>query len=177
MIFSKTFIIILGFTLINVGFSLALGSAALFGSSSFPVTYNVVEQVSGSLLILPLALITYFTGVLVWRDRDSRFHEILGATPTPNSVFTASRWISMLILLFSVLLLGVGIGVFYQWTQGFYRFQLGVYFQELVGITGRPFCFGSVRCLRTRIRTCLESLRFDLDYLLLERIGDLYRWC
>ena len=141
VIFSKTFIVILGFTLINVGFSLALGSAALFGSSSFPVTYNVVEQVSASLLILPLALITYFTGVLVWRDRDSRFHEILGATPTPNSVFTASRWTSMLILLFSVLLLGVGIGVFYQWTQGFYRFQLGVYFQELIGITGMGLVF------------------------------------
>jgi len=141
VIFSKTFIIILGFTLINVGFSLALSAADLFGASTFPVTYQVIEQVSGSLLILPIALITYFTGVLVWRDRDSRFHEILGATPTPNSVFAASRWISMLILLLSVLVLGIAIGVFYQWSQGFYRFQLGVYFQELVGITGLTFFF------------------------------------
>jgi len=141
ILFSKTFIIILGFTLINVGFSLWLGSAELFGSSSFPVTYRVIEQVSGSLLILPIALITYFTGVLIWRDRDSRFHEILGATPTANSVFTASRWISMLLLLISILILGVAIGVVYQASQGFYRFQLGVYFQELVVITGLSFLF------------------------------------
>ena len=141
VVLSKTFIIILAFTLINVGFSLALGSAELFGSSSYPVTYRVIEQVSASLLILPIALITYFTGVLVWRDRDNRFHEILGATPTPNSVFTASRWVSMLILLFLVLMLGVVIGVFYQWTQGFYRFQIGVYMQEFVGLTGLTFLF------------------------------------
>ena len=141
VVFSKTFIIILGFTLINVGFSLMLGSLELFGASTFPVTYQVIEQISGSLLILPIALITYFTGVLVWRDRDSRFHEILGATPTPNSVFAASRWASMLILLLSILLLGVAIGVFYQWTQGYYRFQLGVYMQEFVCLTGLSFVF------------------------------------
>ncbi|MFN5104874.1 MAG: M1 family aminopeptidase [Planctomycetota bacterium] len=141
VVFSKTFIIILGFTLINVGFSLMLGSLELFGASTFPVTYQVIEQISGSLLILPIALITYFTGVLVWRDRDSRFHEILGATPTPNSVFAASRWASMLILLLSILLMGVAIGVFYQWTQGYYRFQLGVYMQEFVCLTGLSFVF------------------------------------
>jgi hypothetical protein len=179
VIFSKTFIVILGFTLINVGFSLALGSAALFGSSSFPVTYNVVEQVSGSLLILPLALITYFTGVLVWRDRDSRFHEILGATPTPNSVFAASRWISMLILLFSVLLLGVGIGVFYQWTQGFYRFQLGVYFQELIGITGMGLVFLMVVSFLAHTfapNKYVGYALFVLFVILNGRIWSLLRW-
>jgi ABC-type transport system involved in multi-copper enzyme maturation permease subunit len=141
VVFSKTFIIVLAFTLINVGFSLVLSSLELFGASSFPVTYEVIEQVSGSLLILPIALITYFTGVLVWRDRDSRFHEILGATPTPNSVFAASRWVSMIILLLSVLLIGVAIGVFYQWSQGYYRFQLDVYMQEFVCLTGLSFVF------------------------------------
>ncbi|MFN6400559.1 MAG: M1 family aminopeptidase [Planctomycetota bacterium] len=179
VIFSKTFIILLGFTLINVGFSLALGSADMFGSSSFPVTYRVIEQVSGSLLILPIALITYFTGVLVWRDRDSRFHEILGATPVPNSVFAASRWVSMLILLLSVLLVGIAIGVFYQWTQGFYRFQLGVYFQELIGITGLSFLFLMVISFLAHTLAPNKYIGYALFVLFLVvngRIWSLLRW-
>ena len=179
VVFSKTFIIILGFTLINVGFSLALGSASLFGSSSFPVTYNVVEQVSGSLLILPIALITYFTGVLVWRDRDSRFHEILGATPTPNSVFAASRWVSMLILLVSVLILGICIGVFYQWTQGFYRFQIGVYVQELVGLTGLGLLFLMVVSFLAHTIAPNKYVGYSLFILFIivnGRIWSLLRW-
>jgi ABC-type transport system involved in multi-copper enzyme maturation permease subunit len=179
VVFSKTFIIVLGFTLINVGFSLALGSASLFGSSSFPVTYNVVEQVSGSLLILPIALITYFTGVLVWRDRDSRFHEILGATPTPNSVFAASRWVSMLILLVSVLILGICIGVFYQWTQGFYRFQIGVYVQELVGLTGLGLLFLMVVSFLAHTIAPNKYVGYSLFILFIivnGRIWSLLRW-
>lgn len=179
VVFSKTFIIILGFTLINVGFSLALSPADLFGTPSFPVTYRVIEQVSGSLLILPIALITYFTGVLVWRDRDSRFHEILGAMPASNSVFIASRWISMLILLSSVLLLGIGIGVVYQWTQGFYRFQLGVYFQELFGLTGLSFVFLMVIAFLAHTLAPNKYMGYALFVLFMVvngRIWSLLRW-
>lgn len=141
VLFSKTFLIVLLFTLINVGFSLAFGNSDSYGVPTFPVTYQMVEAITASLLILPLAVITFFTGVLVWRDRDNRFHEILGATPVPNSVFTAARWVAMLTILLSVLLLGIAIGVFYQWTQGYTRFQLGVYLQEMIGITGLRLLF------------------------------------
>jgi ABC-type transport system involved in multi-copper enzyme maturation permease subunit len=141
VVFSKTFLIVLLFTLINVGFSLAFGNFDSYGVRTFPVTYQMVETISSAFLIMPLALITFFSGVLVWRDRDNRFHEILGATPVPNSVFTAARWVAMVAVLLSVLLLGIAIGVFYQWTQGYTRFQLGVYLQEMVGITGLRLLF------------------------------------
>ncbi len=141
VLFSKTFLIVLLFTLINVGFSLAFGNSDSYGVPTFPVTYQMVEAITASLLILPLAVITFFTGVLVWRDRDNRFHEILGAAPVPNSVFTTARWVAMLIILLCILILGVAIGVFYQWTQGYNRYQLGVYLQEMVGLTGLRMLF------------------------------------
>ena len=138
---SVVFIVILCFALLNTAANLFLGSDASYGNSSFPVTYKVVEAIRGSLVIFPIAIITYFSGVLVWRDRDSRIHEIIGATPTPNSVFAVSRLVTLVITVLSILILGIAFGCFYQWTQGYTRFQLGVYVQELVAIQGARFLF------------------------------------
>ena len=138
---STTFIVILCFSALNTGTALFLGGNELFGSTSFPVTYKMVSAINGSLLIFPIAIITYFTGVLVWRDRDGRMEEILGATPTQNSVFVLSRFFTMVATVVSLLLLGIGLGLFYQWTKGYTRFQLPVYAQELLGIEGIRLAF------------------------------------
>lgn len=138
---SPTFLVILCFAILNTSAGLFLGGNEIFGNTSFPVTYKMVDRITGSLVIFPIAIITYFCGVLVWRDRDSRIHEIVGATPTPNSVFAVSRLVTMVLCVLSILLLGIAIGVFYQWTQGYTRFQLNVYFEEIVLIQGTRFLF------------------------------------
>ena len=141
---SPTFIVILGFSFLNIVLSLFLSSYESYGGTSFPVTYDMVERILGSLAILPLALTTYFTGMLVWRDRESRMHEIIGATPTPNSVFVVSRLATIVLLLLSVLLGGILIGCLYQWFSGYYRFQLGVYVTLIIGLFGAQMFFLAV---------------------------------
>ena len=174
--FSKTFIIVLGFALINVGFSLAFGNSDPYGVPTFPVTYQMVETIAATLLILPLAVITFFSGVLVWRDRDNRFHEILGATPASNSVFTASRWVSMMVVLLSILLLGVLIGVFYQWTQGYTRFQLGVYMQEMVGVWGLRFFFMLAIAFMAHTLAPNKYIGYSLFILFYVVNGQIWNW-
>ncbi|MCU0709929.1 MAG: ABC transporter permease [Pirellula sp.] len=141
---SATFVVILCFSLFNTGSSLFLSDTSFYGSPSFPVTYKMIDQITGSLIIFPLAIITFFTGVLVWRDRDSRIHEITGATPAPNSVFVVSRFVTMAMLLYAILIGGIALGCFYQWLHGYHRFQLGVYASELLGITGSRLLFLTV---------------------------------
>ena len=140
---SATFIVIVCFAILNTSASLFLGSSGneMFGSSSFPVTYKIIDAIAGSLTVFPIAIITYFTGVLIWRDRDCLFHEIVGATPTANSVFVVSRLISMIITVLVIVLTGIALGCLYQWTQGYTRFELGLYFQELIAIQGVRFAF------------------------------------
>jgi ABC-2 type transport system permease protein len=141
---SSTFIVILGFCLFLISINLLLNDTMDFGNSSFPVTYNMVEQILGSLIILPVALTTYFTGVLVWRDRDSKIHEIIGATPTPNSVFVLSRLATITILLVSILVGAIAVGCLYQWIHGYTRFQLGVYVTLLLGLLLASLLFQTV---------------------------------
>jgi len=143
---SATFIVILIFCLFNTAGSLFLSDSLEFSGSSFPLTYELVERILGSFIILPVALATYFSGVLIWRDRDHRMHEIIGAAPVPNSVFVLSRLATMMILLLLVLLGAIAVGCFYQWTQGYYRIQLGVYVMLLIGLFGMNMLFLTVQC-------------------------------
>ncbi len=138
---STTYIFILAFATLNILLGLFLGNQEFYGLYSFPVTYKIVEQVTGSLFIFPVAIITYFTGVLVWRDRDNRFHEITGATPVANSVAATSRFFTMLAVIFPITLIGISAGCLYQVTHGYYRLELNVYFWELIVLQGLRFCF------------------------------------
>ena len=138
---STTFIVILCFGALNTGLALFLGGNEMFGTKSFPLTYKMVGIINGSLLIFPIAIITYFTGVLVWRDREFRTEEIIGATPTSNSVFVLSRFFTMIATVLSLLLLGIALGLLYQFTQGYSRYQLNVYAEELLGIEGTRLAF------------------------------------
>ena len=173
---STTFIVIMCFALLNTTVGLFLGNSGMYGGSSFPVTYNMVEQISGSLLVFPLAIITYFTGVLVWRDRDSRIHEILGATPTPNGVFTLSRLVTMLVILYAILLVGIAIGCFYQWVHGYTRYQLDVYFMEMIAITGTRLAFFAVVGFVAHTLAPNKYIGYVLFILFIVVNGQVWRW-
>ncbi len=138
---TATYIFILAFASLDMILGLFLGTQEYYGLYSFPLTYRIVEQIEATLVVFPLAVITYFTGMLVWRDRDSRLHEIVGATPSSNSVFAASRLLAMLIVIMPIIAVGIGTGCLYQTVHGYYRYELGVYIQELAVLQGLRFLF------------------------------------
>lgn len=173
---SPAFIVILCFSVLNTSASLFLSDSSFYGSASFPVTYKMVEQIAGSLLIFPLAVITYFTGVLVWRDRDNRIHEITGATPTPNSVFVVSRVTTMVILLYAIFLGGIALGCFYQWVHGYHRYQLDVYFSELIGILGTRMLFLMVAAFVAHTLAPNKYAGYAIFVLFLILNGQVWRW-
>ncbi|MCU0719165.1 MAG: ABC transporter permease [Pirellula sp.] len=78
---SPAFVVILCFSLLNAGLAIFFSATEGFGVPSLPVTYKMIEIVRGSLTVFVIAILAYFSGVLVWKDRDNRIHEIVGATP------------------------------------------------------------------------------------------------
>ena len=59
-----------------------LGS--MFGTPTYPVTYQVIELVGGTFGLFMLIIITFYSGELVWRERDTGVHEIVDALPIPH---------------------------------------------------------------------------------------------
>ena len=138
---SPAFVVILCFSLLNAGLAIVFSATEGFGVPSLPVTYKMIEIVRGSLTVFVIAILAYFSGVLVWKDRDNRMHEIVGATPVSNSALLLSHVVSLMTILLSIHALVIGLCCFVQWINGYTRFQFGLYFLELIGIDGIRFFF------------------------------------
>ncbi len=52
-----------------------------FGLKSYPLTYKMVDAISGSSGIFMIIIMIFFSGELIWRDRNSHIDEVIGATP------------------------------------------------------------------------------------------------
>ena len=63
-------------------------SGELYGVHPYPTTRNMVLALSQGLLgILVYVIATYYAGELVWRERDRKIHEIIGASAVPDVSF------------------------------------------------------------------------------------------
>ena len=101
-------------------------------ASTFPVTYWVIELIRGTLDFLLIVIITYFSGALVWKDRDERMDEIADATPTPEWVSYAARLLTLVAMVMLVQAVALAAGIVVQAAHGYYRFQFGLYLHELL---------------------------------------------
>lgn len=99
---------------------------------TFPVTYWVIELIRGTLDFLLIVIITYFSGALVWKDRDERMDEIADATPTPEWVAYAARLVTLVGMVMVIQTVALLAGIVVQAAHGYYRFQFGLYAHELL---------------------------------------------
>lgn len=103
-----------------------------------PVTGNLLGNLEnimehGIWLVIPL-LIIYYAGQLVWRDRDARLNEIIGAAPIPVWVSFAGKLGGLILALVIMQLLLMVAGILVQISMGYYQFQIPVYLKILLGM-------------------------------------------
>jgi ABC-type transport system involved in multi-copper enzyme maturation permease subunit len=128
---STFFIVIVIAALANTIPTLVFNSSEGYGLSILPVTYRILELIAGSLYLFLYVMVTYFAGVLVWKDRDARLDEITDSLPTPEWVSYAARLVTLLGVLALILLVTASSGVMVQAAHGFHRYQLGLYASQL----------------------------------------------
>ena len=141
---STFFIVIVVASLLNCIPSIALSATEGYGNQTLPVTYWILELVRRTLYAFIIIVITYYAGVLVWKDRDERMDEIADSTPTPEWMSYASRLLTLLImamLMQAVALLG---GIAVQTWHGYHRYQMGLYLHEWLIRDASAFLFLSV---------------------------------
>jgi len=120
-------IVLMGIVLIFVNSS---HWGQMYGTFTLPATYQMVSLISSFNLFFWIIII-YFSGELIWRERDVQIGQIIDATPVKNSTTIISKILSMIIIfivLFGVLIL---CGVCIQALRGYFNFELGVYFKSL----------------------------------------------
>jgi ABC-type transport system involved in multi-copper enzyme maturation permease subunit len=141
---STVFFVILIAALLNCVSSIIFSAREGYGNSTLPVTYWILEIITSRLYVFILAIITYYAGVLVWKDRDRRMDEIVDSLPTPEWLTYLSRLTALAVTVLLVQLLALVSGVIVQASYGYYRFQLSLYLEQLIVRDGSFFLFFGV---------------------------------
>jgi ABC-type transport system involved in multi-copper enzyme maturation permease subunit len=126
MLKGTAFMIVAGIGLVNMFFGLAF-STSLYENEILPVTYHVVDMIRGSFELFTMILIVFYSGLLVWKEREPKFDEVVDATPVSLGVPLAAKFTALMLLLL-VLLCGSALGgMLFQLIKGYNRLEPGVY--------------------------------------------------
>ena len=112
----------------------ATTTGSLYGTNTWPVTYQMTGLLGGTFSLFMLIIITFYAGELMWRERDNRLDQILDAAPAPTWLPLTAKVLALMlvpVLLQALLLL---CGVIIQVFKGYYHFELGLYVKELFGL-------------------------------------------
>ena len=104
-------VIALAGVLFCVDASTTVGS--LFGTTTWPVTYQMLELVSGTFGVFMLVIITFYAGELAWRERDARLDQIHDALPVPTWLPFVAKLLALMLVpvVLQAVLMVCGMGI------------------------------------------------------------------
>ncbi len=139
MVKSTPFIILLLFGMFNMLVSIPRVSE-YYGTGNHPVTYLMVDAIRGSLYLFLIGIILYYSGVIVWRERDAKMNAFFDASPFPSWLPFTSKMLALFGTLFLILGMSIFCGVAVQAVKGYYVFEWGVYVREFLVYDFLGFC-------------------------------------
>jgi ABC-2 type transport system permease protein len=109
-------------------------SGDIYGTPTYPVTYQILDLVGGSFQLFILIIITFYSGELVWRERDARTHELVDTLPLPNWTLFLSKLcaLSLVMVLLNVVVMIAGMAI--QLSKGYTHLEPLLYIKELFGL-------------------------------------------
>ncbi len=170
---SNAFIVLIIIGLINMTASLA-SSTSMFGTTTHPVTYQMVSIIRGSLYLFTIAILTFYSGALVWKERDNKMNEICDALPYPTWISWAAKFTALVGLLLIIQILAIGTGIVTQAIKGYTNFELGVYIKELIVID--IVAFGLLAILSLFIHAVINNKYIGYFAFLVFIIINLFVW-
>ena len=105
-----------------------------FATQTYPVTYEMLAQATGGIFVFALAIITFYSGELVWRERDAGLNQMVDALPVERWVLFGSKLAALMLVQVVIVLVTLAAGLIVQIWHGYYHFQFGLYLTDLFGI-------------------------------------------
>jgi ABC-type transport system involved in multi-copper enzyme maturation permease subunit len=137
---SVPFVVIMLLGAFNMGFALANAEEA-YGVTQLPVTYNIIDLIRGTFSFFIFAIITFYSGTIVWKERDAKMNDLYDSLPFPGWITYLSKYFTVVGLVAVILTVATAAGVLAQAAKGYYNFQLEVYFWSFLVLDLLSFAF------------------------------------
>jgi ABC-2 type transport system permease protein len=103
-----------------------------YGTHELPVTYTMINYIRGAFYLFTIIMMAYFSGALVWKERNSRINEIVDALPTRNWTAFLGKFAALLGVMATLQVVIMAAAVLAQALLGYTRFEIGIYVRELL---------------------------------------------
>ena len=124
--YSPAFFVLLLIGLFNTFGGLYYGNE-IYGTPARPVTFSLIGPLMGTFSIIPIIIAIYYSGELVWRDRERKFHEIVDATSVPGWSYMVPKTIAVSLVLLATVAISVIAAMLIQLMRGYTNLELGKY--------------------------------------------------
>lgn len=112
-------------------FATWLSPGHMFGTSTYPVTYKVLELVSETFSLFMLVITTFYAGELVWREREARTAQMLDALPVPSWLPLLAKLFALVALQAALLLVVMVCAMLIQLFNGYFALEPLLYLRTL----------------------------------------------
>jgi ABC-2 type transport system permease protein len=136
-------------------FVMAWQPSGFYDGKSYPVTYLMLDLTGGLFSLFNLIIITYYSGELVWRERDARLVQISDALPVPTWLLFLSKLFALLLVQISLLAVVAMCGLAIQTAKGYHHYEFGLYLKELFGV--QLIHYGLLCVLALSVQTLIKN--------------------
>jgi ABC-2 type transport system permease protein len=114
-------------------FAVVVASGIIMPSAArtYPVTHLMLLMAGGGFLIFAIAIVIFYSGELVWRERDAQLNQVMDAFPLQRWVLFCSKLFALMLVQVLVILSIILAGLTVQVGQGYFHFEFGLYFREM----------------------------------------------
>ena len=102
-----------------------------FDTVTFPVTNQYLTIASGPFFLFLFAIIIFYSGELVWREREAGVAQIADAVPIPNWVPFLSKLAALWLVQVVLMAVVMACGLLIQTAKGYFNYEIGLYVQAL----------------------------------------------
>jgi ABC-2 type transport system permease protein len=118
---------------LSVGESLELLGAPLLPRTDLILHSLALPEIPPARIIIPLIII-FWSGELVWREREARLSEIVDAAPLPEWVLFLGKFLGLGLVLVVCMAIWMMVGLLVQASMGYDKFEIELYLQILFGL-------------------------------------------
>jgi ABC-2 type transport system permease protein len=137
MVRGTAFLLVTGIGLLNMFLNLYFNTS-LYENVIYPTTYHTIDVMEGGFGLFTTIIIVFYSGLLVWKEREPKMDEIHDAAPVPLGLALLGKYVALLLLLLFVLVITSLGGMAFQLIQGYTALQPSVYlgYYVLPGMLG-----------------------------------------
>ncbi|MCL3782011.1 hypothetical protein EMN47_16615 [Prolixibacteraceae bacterium JC049] len=133
-LFQNVYFLLITLIAIIMLFVVSKGVGKMYDTNTYPVTYQMLQVLGGSMKLLLFIIIMIFSGEMIWRDRDTNSFEISNTYPIPKWVTLMSKYVALTIGVFFLFLILIGCGVINQAMAGYHHYELPLYLKWVFGV-------------------------------------------